>query len=246
MVNNAHDTKEAQSNAAKPQEAQYPWCVVHITPTNAGRYAEIFEIGAMGCDGITFHSKIRPEARLSKHTFYSEEELQEGKLDVKGFKEFLARYDAIVTWDAFFLAPRIKDWLPSPKDKKAAGSKNKHISFCCAKSQLKMYDTVEGVIPSIVAECDKDAVDRCKNLMRLLKLDKLNTLVNTLDNDYFVVSPVFIKPQDRWLLQEHNFKWHTTKPIKYCQANEVANGFPFEVTTRVIARKDMFVTTKEG
>ena len=229
------------------EESNYPWCVVFVNTTNADRYGEIFEIGAIGCDGVEFHSQCKPESKMSIHTHFEAKELEEGKLDTKGFKEFLARYDVVATWNAWFLAPKLKDMLPTSAMKKSAGAKTNDIMFSCALSQLEWPNSCRKLscLSGVSAKDNRSTLDRCRTLLKLLKRDKLYELVNTADTNYYLVSPTLIPPKDRWQLKELGFHWHYTKPIKYCTADEISKGFPFPFVSKVVPRKNLFVATKD-
>lgn len=224
------------------------WCILALNTTNFTSSAEVFEVGMLGVDGKVFVTQTTPSGYLSSETGYNKEELPDTALDSKGIKAFLARYDVVISHNAFFTAPKVERWLPDKKQRREAGSTLPENIFACSLSQLDWEEERCKKLCCISKDKwerskMKTTIGRCILLAQTLKKTKLNQLLSTVVGKYSVVTPVGrLAPEDFSMLIDNGFYKHGSLYVKYVETkNAIRPKFPFSVNGSIIPRAKMFI-----
>lgn len=219
------------------------WCVLTLNTTGFSQSAELYEIGAVGVDNKKFKTQTRPHGYISGGV--DKETLPETPLDKKGLTTFLARYDVIISHNAFFTAPLIQQYLPTKAVRKEAGSVLPFNVFACSLSMYDWKDVCCKKLGCLSGEGDHlGTIERCCALIKTLKLKGVTELVATAEKDYTMVGPAAsrMSTDDFARAIDNGFTKHGGGWIKYVESPLVANmKKPFKVVGGPVPRHRMFI-----
>ena len=224
------------------------WCILTINTTNYTQSAEIFEVGILGSDGKTFSTKARPQGYVSSETGYTSDELPEKKLDTAGITKSLARYDVVISHNAFFTATKIERYLPTKAQRKEEGSSLPANIFACSLYQLDWSDRKCKKLICLDADTHakeefKTALGRCKILLKTLGKAKVQELLATAFKEYTIITPTgYMVAEDFAMLKDHGFTKHGSIYVKYLETKDaIRPNLPFKVNGSIIGRDKLFI-----